>query len=177
MNEASPRGAECQAREIVGASWAKKQAAVIVSTTMRLRKPSLRLQQKHEQRLEQDRLSAIDTPPILGSALFVEIRPLPCLFAFTLTKSFLCTHIGYGLARCGCVMRVDSAKAEQKNCNNFRRTKDYTNAASRDGLTFIVGRGDHEDCNHCTVGNFGNGLRPRREVRQQVYRLCLRCSL
>ena len=39
---------------------------------------------------EQGRLSAIDAPPIRGSALFVAIRPLSWLFAFTLTESFLC---------------------------------------------------------------------------------------
>ena len=39
---------------------------------------------------EQGRLSTIDAPPIRGSALFVVIRPLSWLFAFTLTESFLC---------------------------------------------------------------------------------------
>ena len=39
---------------------------------------------------EQCRLSTTDAPPIRGSALFVAIRPLSWLFAFTLTESFLC---------------------------------------------------------------------------------------
>ena len=39
---------------------------------------------------EQGRRSTIDAPPIRGSALFVAIRPLSWLFAFTLTESFLC---------------------------------------------------------------------------------------
>ena len=38
---------------------------------------------------EQGRLSTTDAPPIRGSALFVAIRPLPWLFAFTRTESFL----------------------------------------------------------------------------------------
>src|SRR3984885_12431275 len=40
---------------------------------------------------EQGRLSTTDAAPILDSALFVAIRPLSWLFAFTLTESFLCT--------------------------------------------------------------------------------------
>jgi hypothetical protein len=39
---------------------------------------------------EQGRLSTTDAPPIRGSALFVAIRPLSWLFAFTRTESFLC---------------------------------------------------------------------------------------
>ena len=39
---------------------------------------------------DQGRVSAIDAPAIRGSALFVAIRPLSWLFAFTLTESFLC---------------------------------------------------------------------------------------
>ena len=38
---------------------------------------------------DQCRLSTTDAPPIRGSALFVAIRPLSWLFAFTLTESFL----------------------------------------------------------------------------------------
>jgi hypothetical protein len=45
---------------------------------------------KSTEKDDQGRLSTIDAPPIRGSALFVVIRPLSWLFAFTLMESFLC---------------------------------------------------------------------------------------